>query len=180
LSAAVADADRAGALLSVGRVGRPHGLDGSFHVTQPRERVLAAADAVVLDGRPVAIERHDGTPARPILRLAGVTSREAAEALRGRDLHVPREAAPPLEEDEWLAEDLVGCRVVDGDRAVGVVARLLAYPSCELLEVQRPDPDAARPAKALLVPLISDAVRTVDVEAQRIDVDLAFLGEDQA
>jgi len=172
------DDPAAGALLSVGRVGRAHGLDGSFHVTQPRERVLAAAHAVVLDGREVAIERHDGTPERPILRLAGVGSREAVDALRGSDLYVPRAVAPPLEEDEWYAEDLVGCRVVDGDVAVGTVARLLPYPSCELLEVQRPDADPDRPAKALLVPLISDAVRTVDVAARRIDVDLAFLGEE--
>jgi 16S rRNA processing protein RimM len=174
----VVDANPADTLLSVGRVGRAHGLDGSFHVTQPRERVLEAATAVVVNGRTLAIERHDGTPARPILRLAGVGSREAVDALRGTDLYVPRAEAPALEEDEWLAEDLVGCRVVDGDVPVGVVAKLLPYPSCELLEVQRPDTDPARPAKTLLVPLISDAVRTVDVGAKRIDVDLAFLGEE--
>ncbi len=170
----MADTDAAGELISVGRIGRPHGLDGSFHVTQPRERVLAEARSVVIDGRDVAIVRHDGTPARPILRLAGVDHRDGVEALRGTDLWVRRDEAPPLGEDEWLAEDLVGCRVVDGETAVGVVARLLPYPSCELLEVQRDD--AA--AKALLVPLISDAVRTVDVAAKRIDVNLAFLGED--
>jgi 16S rRNA processing protein RimM len=167
----------AGDLISVGRIGRPHGLDGSFHVTQPRERVLQAARRVVLDGAEREIDRHDGTPARPILRLAGLDSRELVEPLRGRDLWVPRDAAPALGEDEWLAEDLVGCTVADGDRAVGTVARLLAYPSCELLEVQRPDEDPARPAKALLVPLISDAVRSVDIDAKHIDVDLAFLGE---
>jgi 16S rRNA processing protein RimM len=159
------------ALISVGRVGRPHGLDGSFHVTQPRERVLQAARTLVVEGSEVEIVRHDGTPARPILKLAGVSSRERVEALRGTDLWVPRAAAPPLDEDEWLAEDLVGCRVVDGDRVVGVVAKLLPYPSCELLEVQRPE------APSLLVPLISDAVRTVDAGAQLIDVNLAFLGE---
>lgn len=163
-----------GELLAVGRIGRPHGLDGSFHVTQPRERVLATAESLILDGAPIAIVRHDGTPAAPILRLEGVTSREAVEALRGRDLHVPRAEAPPLEEDEWLAEDLVGCRVVDGSARVGVVAKLLPYPSCELLEVQRFEPHA----KALLVPLIGDAVRTVDVEEKVIDVNLAFLGEE--
>jgi 16S rRNA processing protein RimM len=161
-------------LISVGRIGRPHGLDGSFHVTQPRERVLQAARRLTLDGgRELAIVRHDGTPAQPILRLEGVTSREAVERLRGSDLWVPRGVAPALEQDEWLAEDLVGCRVVDGAASVGVVAKLLAYPSCELLEVQRP----AAGAKALLVPLIGDAVRTVDVQAKVIDVDLAFLGE---
>jgi 16S rRNA processing protein RimM len=166
------DADpAAGALLSVGRVGKGHGLDGSFHVTQPRERLLQGARMVIIDGREVEIVRHAGTPARPILRLAGVGSREQLDAIRGSDLFVRRDEAPPLDEDEWYAEDLVGCQVVDGDVVVGVVAKLLPYPSCELLEVQRPE------GKALLVPLIGDAVRTVDVAQRRIDVNLAFLGD---
>jgi 16S rRNA processing protein RimM len=163
-----------GDLISVGRVGRPHGLDGSFYVTQPRERVLQAMTTVIVDGEPIAIVRHDGTAARPILRLQGVGTRERAEALRGRELEVPRDAAPPLEEDEWLAEDLVGCRVVDGETPVGVVVRLLPYPSCDLLEVQRPEAGA----KALFVPMISDVLRTVDVAAREIDINLTFLGED--
>jgi 16S rRNA processing protein RimM len=175
----VADAPRPGDdLISVGRIGRPHGLDGSFYVTQPRERVLEHATSVVVNGEPVAIARRSGTAARPILHLDGVEGREQAEALRGTDLWVPREATPALDEDEWLAEDLVGCRVVDGATAVGVVAKLLPYPSCELLEVQRPDTDPARPTKALLVPLISDVVRTVDVEGKQIDINLTFLGEE--
>jgi 16S rRNA processing protein RimM len=159
-------------LISVGRVGRPHGLDGSFHVTQPRERVLGEATAVMVAGRSAKIVHHGGTASRPVLRLAGVDSREAAEALRGTDMYVSRSAAPPLEEDEWLAEDLVGCRVVDGATEVGVVRGLLPYPSCDLLQVERPG------RGELLVPLISDAVRTVDVAAQQIDITLTFLGED--
>lgn len=175
----MADADpaaarAAGALISVGRIGRAHGLDGSFYVTQPRERVLGSAVAVIVDDAEIAIVRHDGTASRPILRLAGVASREAIERLRGTDLWVRRADAPPLGQDEWYAEDLIGCRVVDGETAVGVVAKLLPYPSCDLLEVQRP----ISGAKALWVPLISDAVRTVDLETQTIDVNLAFLGED--
>jgi 16S rRNA processing protein RimM len=161
-------------LLAVGRVGKPHGLDGSFYVTQPRERVLEATETVLVHGEARAIVRRDGTAARPILRLAGCDGREAVEALRGTDLLVPRADTPALGEDEWLAEDLVGCRVTDGDVVVGVVAKLLPYPSCELLEVQRPEGGA----KALLVPLIGDAVRTVDVGAKTIDINLTFLGED--
>jgi 16S rRNA processing protein RimM len=175
----MADADpaaarAAGALISVGRIGRAHGLDGSFYVTQPRERVLGAAVAVIVDDVEIALVRHDGTASRPILRLEGVASREAIERLRGTDLWVRRADAPPLGQDEWYAEDLIGCRVVDGEAAVGVVVKLLPYPSCDLLEVQRP----IAGAKALWVPLISDAVRTVDLETQTIDVDLSFLGED--
>ena len=59
--------------------------------------------------------RRAGTDERPIVRLDGVDDREAAEALRGAELLVPRDDAPALEEDECWAEDLEGCRVVDGD-----------------------------------------------------------------
>ncbi len=80
---------------------------------------------------------------------------------------------PQLDEDEWWAEDLEGLVVVDGERKVGTVTRLLALPSCEVLEVER-----VGGGQPLLVPLISDAVRTVDLEHQQVDVDLSFLGEE--
>ena len=160
-------------LLHAGRVGRPHGLDGSFHVTQPRAALLEAGRTLLVGEREDEIVRLAGTDARPIVRLASCSSRTEAEALRGADLRVPRSAAPALEEDEWWPEQLEGCAVVDGEREVGVVRRLLALPSCEVLEVVRPRGAGGD----LLVPLIRDAVRAVDVEAKRIDVDLAFLGE---
>ncbi len=158
-------------LLHAGRVGRPHGLDGSFHVTQPRAALLDAGRTLRVGDREDEIVRRAGTDARPIVRLASCTGRSAAEALRGTDLLVPRAAAPPLEEDEWWPEQLEGCTVHDGDRAVGVVRELRALPSCEVLHVVRDG------REELLVPLIRDAVRTVDVDAKRIDVDLEFLGE---
>src|SRR5215212_9548162 len=110
--------------LAAGRVGRPHGLDGSFHVTRPRGALLALGTTVRVGEGEAEIVRRAGTDDRPILRLAGFEGRAAAEALRGSDLLVQREAAPPLEDDEWYAEDLEGCRVVDGDDAVGRVRRL--------------------------------------------------------
>jgi 16S rRNA processing protein RimM len=157
--------------LAAGRVGRPHGLDGSFHVTRPRGALLALGTIVHVDGGAAEIVRRGGTDDRPILRLAGHEGRAAAEALRGHDLLVNRAVAPALEDDEWYAEDLEGCRVVDGDAVVGEVRGLVALPSCEALEVRRAD------GSDLLVPLVRDAVRSVDVRAGVIDVDLDFLGE---
>jgi 16S rRNA processing protein RimM len=153
-------------------VGRPHGLDGSFYVVRGRPELLGVGADVTVAGERRQVVRRSGTDERPILRLSGVSSREAADALGVSQLFVPRSAAPPLEEDEFWAEDLVGSTVVDGERSVGVVRRLLAYPSCELLEVERPG------AANLLVPLVRDAVRGVDVDARRIDVNLTFLGEE--
>jgi 16S rRNA processing protein RimM len=157
--------------LAAGRVGRPHGLDGSFHVTRPRGALLPLGATVRIGDGEAEIVRRAGTDARPILRLAGHEDREAAEALRGQDLLVHRAAAPALGDDEWYAEDLEGCRVVDGAVAVGRVRRMLALPSCEVLEVERDGGDD------LLVPLVRDAVRSVDVAVGVVDVDLAFLDE---
>jgi len=157
--------------LVAGRIGRPHGLDGSFHVTGVRPRLLGLGNAVRVGERATEVERLAGTEDRPIVRLTLADSREAIEALRGQELLVPRAVAPPLEEDEWYASDLEGLRVVDGATEVGVVSRLVPLPSCEALEVVRTD------GHELLVPLVRDAVRIVDLDAGTVDVDLEFLGE---
>ncbi len=158
--------------LRAGVVGRPHGLDGSFHVGNPVAGLLDVGVEVQIDGISRRIDRMAGHQRRLILRVEGSEGRETAEGLRGHDILVPRHQAPPLEEDEWWATDLEGCTVRDGDREIGVVARLLALPSCEVLEVTR-----RHGGHELLVPLIKDAVRDVDLDARVIDVDLQFLGE---
>lgn len=157
--------------LQAGRVGRPHGLDGSFHVRDAVPRLLALGEQVVVDGTSFRIARRAGDDRHPIIRLEGHDTRAAAESLNGQELLVLRSEAPRLDDDEWWADDLVGCTVCDAEREVGTVVRLLALPSCEALEVARRDGSGE-----LLVPLVSDAVRTVDVERKRIEIDLRFLG----
>jgi 16S rRNA processing protein RimM len=158
------------AQVRAGRIGRPHGLDGSMHVVTPVGSLLVEGASVLLDGRRLQIVRRAGTDARPIVRLAGVDGRDAAEALRGCEL-MAEAAVAELGEDEWWIEDLEGCAVWDGGVEVGVVVGVRPMPSCELLEVRRLS------GSELLVPLVRDAVRAVDVTVKRIDVDLAFLGE---
>jgi 16S rRNA processing protein RimM len=159
--------------LFAGVVGSPHGLDGSFHVANAKPELLRLGLSVIVGARERPIVRRAGSDRRPIVRLEGCEDRAAARALGGEELRVSRADAPELGPDEWWAEDLEGCAVRDATRPVGMVVRLLALPSCEVLEVARGggEPD-------LLVPLIGDAVRGVDVDRREIDVDLRFLGED--
>lgn len=146
-----------------GRVGRPHGLDGSFHVVE-------AVPSLLVEGARLAdlptIAARKGADSRPIVRLEGVTTREAADELRGRWLDVLDVTPEALGADEYLASDLEGCTVVDGDVALGVVRRMLPLPSCEALELD----------DGTLVPLVRDCVKSVDVEAKRIEIDRGFLG----
>ena len=151
----------AGRQVTAGRVGRPHGLDGSFYVEGVSEE-LAVGIEVTVAGRRATVERHAGTPERPIVRLSGVDDRDAAGGLRGEPLLVE---AGELEPGEFFVDDLVGCEVA----GLGTVNRVIAAPSCDLLEVG---------TDAVLVPLVSDAVTNVDLEARVIEVDLDFLGID--
>ena len=152
----------------------PHGLDGSVKIADPVPALLVNGLDVLVNGETRRIERRSGTDRRPIVRLAGSSSRDDAEALRGAVLKVPRSAVPDLGPDEYWTTELVGCRVVDGSREVGEVVGVLGLPSCEALEV-----DAGKP-KPLLVPLVGDAVRDVNIADRTIDISLGFLGEGDA
>jgi len=137
------------------RVGRPHGLDGSFHVDAP----LAEGAVVKIGEREFTVAERKGTDAKPIIRLTGIDDRDAAEALRGEVLADAVEE--PLGDDEWLVEDLVGCRI----EGVGRVDSVLEGMSCDVLEVGDE-----------LIPLVTDAVTKVDVENKVIEIDREFLG----
>lgn len=156
--------------LTAGRVGRAHGLDGSFYVTGPVSRLLTLGASVEVAGRSTEIVRRSGTEQHPIVRLEGIEGRAGAEALRGQTLTVHAAQAPQLGEGEWWAHELEGCEVWAAGRALGTVARLIELPSCETLEVRSPGQ-----ATPLLVPMVRDAIREIDVSTRRIEVDADFL-----
>jgi 16S rRNA processing protein RimM len=151
------DRDR---LVAVGRVGKPHGRDGSFYVDEP-SHPLPVGLTVTIAGRDERIERRAGTDERPLLRLVGMTAREELGELRGEAILLPL-ALAPLEPGEWLSEDLIGCEIP----GIGAVRRVVSGPSCDVLEVG---------ADGVLIPFIGDAVKNVDLEARRIEVDREFL-----
>ena len=139
-------------LVTAGRVGKPHGLDGSFYVDGASHPLPVGTRVTVAD-RTLEVGRRAGTDERPLVRLSGV---EDPRALRGELLLVDAE----LGKDEWLADDLLRCSVPGHGRVV----RILDGPSCSVLELE----------DGLLVPFVSDAIRSV--EGGEIVIDEAFLG----
>jgi 16S rRNA processing protein RimM len=119
------------------------------------------------DGRDRTLEvaaRRDAPP-DVLLRFAGVDGREGAETLAGGLLRVPASRLPrDPDPDVVFVRDLVGCRVLMGDRDLGTVADVLARPANDVLEVARPG------APAVLVPFTRDAVVDLDVPGRRIVV----------
>jgi 16S rRNA processing protein RimM len=154
-------------------VGRPHGTEGAFVVAEPTERLelLDPGRIVTLAGRTLTVAWRKGTGERPILKLDWEAGRETVGELRGEPITVPRSAIA-LSTGEFLVDDLVGCEVFDGPRRVGRVRDVLLLPSADLLEVERAGGDD------LLVPLVGDAVRSVDVESRCVEVDTSFLDQE--
>ena len=88
-----------------------------------------------------------------IARFAEVADRNAAEALRGTQLTVPRSALPPLAEGEYYHVDLLGLPAVsDAGDALGKVVAIDNYGAGDVLEIERPD------GKRFMVPMQPDAV----------------------
>ena len=140
-------------LVSAGVVGRAHGRDGSFYVERP-DHDLGEGTTVRLAGEERTVERRSGTDDRPLVRVSGV---EDPRSLRGEVLLVEVD----LDDGEWLAADLVGCRV----EGLGTVARVVDGPSCGLLELEDGE----------LIPFVSDAIESVDVRSRTIRADEGFL-----
>ncbi len=148
----------------VGRVGRPHGLDGSFVVegaSQDPDRFAKGARLLV-GGEPaevVASKRVGGG------RLAIRLDRRVE---RGAELAVPREELPPLGDDEYYDFDLVGLEVLEeAGPALGRVREVGHYPANDVLELDT----------GLVLPLVEDCIREVDVAGGRIVVAPGFAGD---
>ena len=101
-----------------------------------------------------------------LAKLSGVETREAAEALKGLKLYVPRSALPTPEEGEYYYADLIGLAVetLDG-AAFGRVQALYDFGAGDLLEVKTAH------GKLVMLPFTEAAVPVVDVSAGRLVVD---------
>jgi 16S rRNA processing protein RimM len=160
--------------LRIGIVGRPHGNEGAFVVVEATERLelLEPGRTITVGDRQLDVAWRKGTAERPLLKLDGANGRAAAQELRGQPITVPRSAVGPLGEGEFLVDDLVGCEAYDGRQRIGIVRDVLLLPSADVLEVER---EGEEP---LLVPLVGDAIRSIDTEQRRVEIDRAFLDAD--
>jgi 16S rRNA processing protein RimM len=147
-------------LVKVGRVGKPHGLDGSFFVEHASEDEARFAKGATLhvDGEPAKVVVSKRSRGRPVIRLDH-------EPPRGAELAVPRDELPQPGEDEYYEFQLLGLIVEeDGGRPLGRVTALHPGPANDALELD----------SGLLLPLVAACVRQVDLDAGRILVAPGF------
>lgn len=107
-----------------------------------------------------------------VAQLAGTLGRDAAEALKGAAVLIPRSHFPALPADEFYWSDLIGLDVVNlqGD-ALGQVADMMHNGAQSILRIH-PVPDAAsEKAPERLIPFVDQFIKTVDQAGKKITVD---------
>jgi 16S rRNA processing protein RimM len=99
-----------------------------------------------------------------VARLAGVSTRTAAEALKGAEIFARRDQLPPPAHDEFYYEDLIGLEAVDAEGApIGRVVSLMNFGAGDVLEIA-----PVQGGETLLVPFSKRVAPRIDFDAGRI------------
>lgn len=153
----------------VGVFGAPHGVRGEIRLKSYMEDPLALADFEALTGASGVIYRL--AAARPlkddllVVKINGVTDRDAAAKLTHEKLFVTRAELPPPEEDEFYCADLIGLRAETADgKLLGTVIAVPNYGAGDILEIAPPF------GETLLLPFTRAVVPEIDFAQKRLIV----------
>lgn len=165
-------------MILVGRITAAHGIKGEVVIASRTARPEdVAAYGPVSDAagkREFKITSVRASSKGVIARIGGVTDRNAAEALKGTDLYVPRDRLPPPAEGEFYASDLIGLEAFDPEgKRLGRIVDLPNYGAGDLIDI-----DPGDGGQSFLVVVSEDTVKEVDIAGGRIVVDVPDDAED--
>ena len=165
----MAPADGGAQRIALAAVAGAHGVKGELKLklfTDSADSLRSHKTLTVGGAERRLLEVRDGGKTA-IARLEGVSSREAAEALRGQLIEVERSALPPLEEGEYYHADIIGLPCEDQAGApLGKVVAVENFGAGDLLKIEGSD------GRRLLVPFRPGIA---DWAAGRIVIDAEFL-----
>ena len=153
----------------LGRIVGAHGVRGivriKSHTANPDDLTAYGALSDEAGTRRLTVTVTGHVKGLVLARVEGIDDRDAAEALRGTDLYVPRAALPPTEGEEYYHVDLLGLRAESEDgTALGRVSAVHDHGAGPIVEIQPPD------GPSTLVPFTREHVPAVDIEAGRMVV----------
>lgn len=155
--------------MCVAAVAAAHGIRGAFRLKSFTERpddVAAYGPMFDRHGKRLFTLQVIG-PAKGgvIVKAEGIDDREAAEALRGTELLIPRAALPDPDDDEFYYSDLEGLDAfhTDGSR-LGVVKRVVNHGAGDLIEI------AGHSGDLRILPFDKASVPVIDLENHRLEV----------
>ena len=154
----------------MGRIAAPFGIRGWVKVQPFTEEFDGLLDFPVwhigrgAEWREVAVLEADVHSKSLVARLDGCNDRDAAAALKGMEVAVPREALPEAAENEYYWSDLIGLAVVNAQgETLGKVADVLETGANDVLVVEG--------ERERLIPFVAQTILEVDLAAGRINVD---------
>jgi 16S rRNA processing protein RimM len=154
--------------VAVGRILGPWGLRGDLRVeplTDFPER-FALGSSLYVEGVAYVIERCRWHKGKVHIKLSGIDSAAAAEALRQRFLEVPEEDLKPLSEGEYYQFQILGLevRTTEGE-PLGKVTQILSTGSNDVFVVRGEGGE-------LLIPALDDVIKAIDLDEGRMEVEL--------
>ena len=154
-------------LVELAAISGAHGITGEVRLKLFTESVDSLRAHKSFNAGALTLQSVRPHKGEALARFAEVIDRNGAEALRGTVLTVPREALPPLLEDEFYFSDLIGltCVATDGE-TLGVCLSVQNFGAGDILEIERPD------KKTFMVPMNADAVPKW---GEHITIDAAFV-----
>ena len=147
--------------MAIGRVGRPHGLNGAFVVEEASDDQshFAVGARVYVEGHEAEIVETKRAGGRPVVRI----DRDVA---RGAVLEVPAHQLPPPGEGSFYVFQLIGLDVEEeGGRGLGRVQEVAPGVANDVLELD----------SGIALPMVEDCIRAVDIERGRIVVSPGFV-----
>jgi len=152
------------ALIELGRAAGSYGVRGWMKVAGDRA-ALSALSTWWLDGVEQRVEQTKMHSAWLLAKLAGIESREQAQAMKGKTISAPRAALPEPEQGIYYWADLVGLEVVNAQGLVlGVVKGVVSSGAQDVMEL-------SGEKRQRLLPWVPAVVKRVDLEGGRIEVD---------
>ncbi|MEA5448145.1 ribosome maturation factor RimM [Leptolyngbya sp. CCNP1308] len=172
--------------VEIGRIVAPQGVKGEVRVypssdfperfLEPGARWLKRPRSLTPETVELVRGRHIDGKGLYVVQIAGVNSRDAAEALRDAVLLVPAGDRPQLDPDEFYVADLVGLRVIvraTGDE-IGTVTDIFAAGN-DLLEITYYSPEGDKPTlpkpRKVLVPFVTAIVPVVNLAEKYLEID---------
>ena len=165
--------------LRIGVLTRPHGVHGEakvFPTTDYPERFEEVTEVIIKTKHGDIRTGIDGVRYFKNLAIVKFTcfhNPEEIQGLAGADIMISREQGQPLQEGEYYIADLLGCRVIADEESdtlagqeLGVVEDVLQTGANDVYVVRTPS------GSELLLPVIPDCIRKVDIEAGVITVNL--------
>jgi 16S rRNA processing protein RimM len=158
-------------LLLVGKVIRPHGLEGLLRIVP-----FSSSEEPFFNAGTVCLKRHSGetdsfsvSSVRPhktilLMKLDGLDSVEQAEAYRGAEILVAREDLGPVEEDEYYWDELLHLEVfLDSGEYLGTLTQIIPTKANDIYVVRNGE-------REQMIPATREAIREIDLEGGKMVV----------